>query len=439
MEKGQRSNKSGEKPSTSPKKSSPANASRASTKKTIAVPKKAATKKIAPKETTICKVLAVDYEVFIDSEQCVKSVHPSNINLISHGNDSDRTVSYDIQVGDVVEAKLPGMVEMIRGTVKNYTYKALAEFPLPQVSTTDLMQQRLELNRGLPITNGVDKKVKMAPSHNNERRITKDRLKACAEEPPSNIDILEEIPSTIMRWYPNCNGVCEKHIGTEANEHVHPIVAEAMANKHVLVPGILPPYDTPKPTSSSKNGCIHAGVYASSKHASTTQCCACVFPYDVKHSSVSHHGCRISMQIVVASTTIGVKTRPGASASDKEQQQFSIGKQLEGVDTFKGTEFDFTISQSPESPVQVILRTEAAALLRSVSDGSGAKNFGDKLTSTEYAPTWRDLHSKELSVLFDAIMGEKVSTNVVICSFVPLLITDPQPQPPIPFRFACSL
>lgn len=95
MDKGQRSNKSGEKPSTSPKKTSPANASRASTKKTIAVPKKAATKKIAPEETTICKVLAVDYEVFIDSEQCVKSVHPSNINLISHGNDSDKTVSYD--------------------------------------------------------------------------------------------------------------------------------------------------------------------------------------------------------------------------------------------------------------------------------------------------------------------------------------------------------
>jgi hypothetical protein len=94
----------------------------------------------------------------------------------------------------------------------------------------------------------------------------------------------------------------------------------------------------------------------------------------------------------------------------KEEQQASITEQLDFVDAFVANEYDFTISQCPESPVQRVLRRETAGLLYSVSNGYNEKKFGGKLTSTEFASTWRDLGARELVELYNAIMGEAVST-----------------------------
>ena len=511
---------------------SPAKASKAVVKLTKAAPKMAAP--MAPEETAIYKVFAVYYEVAFDNGECDQAVHPKNIKFVSRGDDSDETGSYVILVGDVVEAKLNGKGEMIPGKVTKYTYRVYTSFPAPKVSTTDSIQQRLELNRGLPLTRGGVGVSAMSTSHTNERINTKNLLKACAALPSDN-DILQNPRSTIIRWYPNCTNDCEKILCAFADNHVHPIVEQATTNGEVLAPGILPRYDTPKPTPSN-NGCIHAGVYASAKHASTTQCCACVFPYHIKHSSVSHYGCRLSIQIVISSTTKGRETRSGASASVtttnsagsgkgddthdeklddgdqdevveldetpeiinsetdagdklekgdkvvakfegkdemfpgkvygvnsdgtyevkfdngvrdkavqhknikamepkiiqlrqllnqlqveneqqrvkietvKEEQQASITEQLDFVDAFVANEHDFTISQCPESPVQRVLRRETAGLLYSVSNGYNEKKFGGKLTSTEFASTWRDLGARELVELYNAIMGEAVST-----------------------------
>ncbi|GMI34645.1 hypothetical protein TrRE_jg13578 [Triparma retinervis] len=90
----------------------------------------------------------------------------------------------------------------------------------------------------------------------------------------------------------------------------------------------------------------------------------------------------------------------------KEEQQASITEQLDFVDAFVANEYDFTISQCPESPVQRVLRRETAGLLHSVSKGYNEKKFGGKLTSTEFASTWRDLGARELVELYNAIMGE---------------------------------